>query len=130
VGGHIAFSAQTVSSTVGLVRGGTLVALAHTGKEQLPDFPNLPTLKEAGYDLVATTWFTLSGPARLPPTIVQKVNEEIRRAVNKPEMQQRFRQDGLVADPMTVEELRKFIEAEQQRWRPALERAGLIGKAS
>ncbi|HWP25649.1 MAG TPA: tripartite tricarboxylate transporter substrate binding protein [Xanthobacteraceae bacterium] len=130
VGGHIAFSAQTVSSTAGLVRGGTLVALAHTGKERLPDFPDLPTLKDSGYDLVATTWFTLSGPARLPPAIVQKVNEEMRRAVNKPEMQQRFRQDGLLADPMTVEELKKFIESEQKRWRPALERAGLIGKAS
>src|SRR5262249_38900980 len=38
-GGHIAFSVQTVSSSAALIRGGTLRAIAHTGKERLPDFP-------------------------------------------------------------------------------------------
>jgi tripartite-type tricarboxylate transporter receptor subunit TctC len=50
------------------------------------------------------------------------------RAMNKSEMQQRLRQDGLITDPMTVEQLRALIQSEQQRWRPALERAGLVGK--
>ena len=81
VGGHIVFSAQTVSSTAALVRGGTLRALAHTGKARLPDFPDVPTFKELGYDLVATTWFSISGPADLPKDIIEKVNREINRAV-------------------------------------------------
>jgi tripartite-type tricarboxylate transporter receptor subunit TctC len=129
-GGHIAFATQTVSSTAALMRGGTLTGLAHTAKERLPDFPNLPTLKEEGYDLVATIWFSLSGPAGLPRSIAQKINQEMIRAIQKPETQQRFRNDGLLAETMTMEELRAFIEAEQKRYKPALERAGLIGKAS
>ena len=52
-GGHIVFSVQTVSSAAALVRGGTLRALAHTGKTRLPDFPDVPTFKELGYDMVA-----------------------------------------------------------------------------
>jgi tripartite-type tricarboxylate transporter receptor subunit TctC len=127
-GNHIAFSAQTVSSTAALVRGGTLVALAHTGKERFPDFADVPTFKELGYDIVANIWFSISGPAGLPNDIVQKINGEMMRAMSKPEMQQRLRQDGLVADPMTVEQLRALIQSEQQRWKPALERAGLISK--
>jgi tripartite-type tricarboxylate transporter receptor subunit TctC len=127
-GNHIAFSAQTVSSSAALVRGGTLVALAHSNKDRFADFPDVPTFKELGYDIVATTWFTISGPAGLPKDIVQKVNQEMIRAMSKPEMQQRLRQDGLITDPMTVEQLRALIQSEQQRWKPALERAGLIGK--
>jgi tripartite-type tricarboxylate transporter receptor subunit TctC len=128
VGGHIAFSAQTVSSSAAMVRSGTLTALIHSGKERLADFPDVPAFKELGYDIVATTWFTLSGPAKLPNDIVQKVNREMVAAMSKPEMRERLRHDGLIADPMSVEELRKFIEGEQARWKPVIERAGLVGK--
>jgi tripartite-type tricarboxylate transporter receptor subunit TctC len=127
-GGHIAFSAQTVSSAAALVRGGTLRALAHTGKTRLADFPEIPTFKELGYDLVTTLWFSISGPAGLPRTIVEKVNAEINRAVQLPEVEARLRRDGLIADPMSVEEFNKFIDAEYAIWKPGLERAGLIAK--
>jgi tripartite-type tricarboxylate transporter receptor subunit TctC len=128
VAGHIFFSAQTVSSTAAQVRGGTLNAIVHSHAARLPDFPDVPTFKEMGVDLVATTWFTVSGPARLPADIVQKMNREIVRAVSKPEVQQRLRQDGLIAEAMSVEQLKQHIEAETARWKPVLEQAGLIGK--
>jgi tripartite-type tricarboxylate transporter receptor subunit TctC len=127
-GGHIAFAAQTVSSTAALMRGGTLVGLAQTGKERFPDFPDLPTFKELGYDVIATTWFSISGPAGLPNDIVQKVNREIVRGLAKPDVQQRLRSDGLVTEPMTVDELKKFIESELARWKGPIERAGLAEK--
>jgi tripartite-type tricarboxylate transporter receptor subunit TctC len=127
-GGHIAFSAQTVSSAAALVRGGTLRALAHTGKARLADFPDIPTFKELGYDLVTTLWFSISGPAGLPRNIVERVNAEINRAVQLPEVEARLRRDGLIADPMSVEEFNKFIDAEYAIWKPGLERAGLIGR--
>jgi tripartite-type tricarboxylate transporter receptor subunit TctC len=128
VAGHIFFSAQTVSSTAAQVRGGALVAIAHSHGSRLPDFPDVPTFKELGIDLVATTWFTISGPANLPRDIVEKMNREIIRAVSKPEVQQRLRQDGLISEIMTVEELRRHIVAETVRWRPVLDQLGLIGK--
>ena len=128
IGGHIFFSAQTVSSTAGYVRAGTLTPIAHSYASRLPDFPDVPTLKELGYDVVATTWFTISGPAGLPKDIVDKVNREIGVVVMKPDVQQRLRQDGLVPEVMSVEQLRKHIEAETARWKPVVERLGLIGK--
>jgi tripartite-type tricarboxylate transporter receptor subunit TctC len=128
VGGHIFFSAQTVSSSASYVRSGALTAIAHSGKERLPDFPNVPTFKELGYDVVATTWFSISGPAGLPPDITEKMNREIGRAVSKPEVKARLRNDGLVPDVMTVDELRRHIEAETVRWKPVLEQLGLTGK--
>jgi tripartite-type tricarboxylate transporter receptor subunit TctC len=127
-GGHIMFSAQTVSSTAALVRGGQLRAIAHSNATRMPDFPDVPTLKEFGYDVVATTWFTISGPANLPKDITEKVNREIARAVSNPEAQARLQRDGLIAHVMSVEELSKYIDAETARWRPVLDQLGLIGK--
>ena len=128
VAGHIFFSAQTVSSTAAQVRGGALNAIVHSHAARLPDFPDVPTFKEMGIDLVATTWFTISGPAKLPNDIVEKMNREVIRAVSKPEVQQRLRQDGLVSETMTVEQVKQHIEAETARWRPVLEQLGQIGK--
>ena len=127
-GGHIVFSAQTMSSTAALVRGGQLRAIAHSNATRMPDFPDVPTLKESGYDVVATTWFSISGPANLPKDITEKVNREIARAVSNPEAQARLQRDGMIAHIMSVEELSKYIDAETARWRPVLDQLGLIGK--
>jgi tripartite-type tricarboxylate transporter receptor subunit TctC len=127
-GGHISFSMQVVSSAASFVRAGTLRALAHAGKQRLPDFPDLPTFKEQGLDLTALLWFALSGPANLPKSITEKVNAELVRAVKLPEVEARLRRDGLIADPMSVEQLSKFIDAEVAVWKPGMERAGLLAK--
>ena len=107
---------------------GALNAIVHSHAARLADFPEVPTFKEMGIDLVATTWFTISGPAKLPPDIVAKMNREIVAAVSKPEVQQRLRHDGLIAEAISVEQLKAYIDAETARWKPVLEQAGLIGK--
>jgi tripartite-type tricarboxylate transporter receptor subunit TctC len=129
VGGHIMFSAQTVSSTAGQLKAGTLIGIAHTGRDRMADYPTVPTFGELGYaDLVGTTWFSLSGPAGLPDDIVQKVNREIVRAMTRPEAQQRLREGGLVAEAMTVAEFGQLIARETARWKPVIEMLGLVGK--
>jgi tripartite-type tricarboxylate transporter receptor subunit TctC len=128
VAGHISFSAQTVSSTASQLRGGALHAIAHSGKERFPDFPDVPTFKEMGHDVVATTWFSISGPANLPKDITDKMNREIIRAVSKPEVQARLRQDGLIAETMSADGLKSYILEETARWKPVLDELGLIGK--
>lgn len=128
VGGHIDFSSQTLSSASALIRSGGLLALAHGGNQRVPDYPDVPTFKESGYDLIGINWFALAGPAKLPNDIRDKVNRAIADAMAKPESQERLRQNGLFSDPMTPEAFGKFIEAETVRWKPAIEAAGLIGK--
>jgi len=128
IGGHIAFSAQIVSSAAGYIRSGSLIALAHTANARLPDYADLPTLKELGYpELVSTTWFSISAPANLPADIAEKINRAIVAGLSAPDMQQRFRRDGFVSVPMTMAEFDKFIAFETARLRPVIERAGLVG---
>ena len=94
----------------------------------MPDYPDLPTFKELGYDVVGVNWFGLVGPARLPDDIAVKVNREINVVMSKPESQQRMRADGMLVDPMDTVQFRKFIADETVRWTPVIEKSGLLKK--
>jgi len=99
VGGHLVFSAQTLSSASALIRGGVLLPIAHTGSTRLSDYPDVPTFKELGYsDLVSTNWFGLAGPAGLPKDIVDKMNSEVTNAVTNPDAAKRLVEDGMVTE--------------------------------
>ena len=129
VGGHVTFSTFTLSSTSSFIRAGTLTGVAVTSPARMPDYPDLPTFKELGHpDLVASTWFSISGPAKLSKAIAERLNREINAAMAKPEVQARMRRDGLLTQAMTPAEFTKFVAAESARWTPLVERAGLAGK--
>ena len=126
VGGHVNFSAQTMSSASGLIRGNAALPLAYTFKNRLPDYPEVPTFTELGYpELASTNWFALAAPAGLPRDIAEKVNREIVRMVQKPEIQRRLREDGLVPEAFSLAEFHDFIVSETARWKPMLVETGL-----
>jgi tripartite-type tricarboxylate transporter receptor subunit TctC len=129
VGGHVTFSTFTLSSSSSFIRAGTITGIAVTSPSRMPDYPDLPTFKELGYpDLVASTWFSISGPAKLSKIIAERLNRAINAAMAKPEVQARMRRDGLLTQAMTPEEFTRFVAAESARWTPLVERAGLAGK--
>jgi tripartite-type tricarboxylate transporter receptor subunit TctC len=129
VAGHVPFSTFTLSSTAQFLRAGQLNGVAVTSPERMPDYPDLPTFKELGHsDLVGTTWFSLSGPPKLPVEIVERLNREVAAAMAKPEIAARLRRDGFIALPMSPGDFTKFVVAENARWKPLIESAGLAGK--
>ena len=125
VGNHIIWSSQTVSSTAGYVRAKTLDGIAVTTAQRMPDWPELPTFKEQGYDLTASIWFGISGPAAMPPALVKRINEEIQRGLAKPDVAERMRRDGMIVEPMTPEQFSAFIDKETEIWAPVMKAAGL-----
>ncbi len=128
VANQIDFGTPTVTSAAGQLRGGGLTPLAVSTAERMPDYPEIPTFRELGYDVVATNWFGLAGPARLPADIVNKVNREVMAVMTKPASQERMRKDGMVIYSMDAPAFRKFIDDEIARWRPVAEQAGLMEK--
>ncbi len=129
IGGHLDFSAQTVSSGSGLIRGHTALPLAHTFKTRLPDYAEVPTFTELGYpDIVSTNWFALAAPAGLPRDIAEKVNREMVKMVRRPDIQKRLREDGLVPEPFDLAEFRAFIVQEIARWKPMLKETGFVAQ--
>jgi tripartite-type tricarboxylate transporter receptor subunit TctC len=77
---------------------------------------------------VASIWFALSGPAKLPPAMVKKMNEEILRGLAKPEVAARLRRDGMVPNAMTPEQFQQFIAQEKKVWTPVVQQVGLAVK--
>lgn len=125
VAGNIDFATPTVTSAAAQLQGGTVIALAHTGSVRLPDYPNVPTLKELGYDVVATNWFGLAGPAGLPSDIVEKVNAIVNAGMSLPASQQYIRKEGMIIDPMDAKAYQAFVAHEAERWKPVILKAGI-----
>jgi tripartite-type tricarboxylate transporter receptor subunit TctC len=129
VGGHIVWSAQTVTSSAGQIRGGTLRGVAITSKERMADYPDTATFAELGHaEFDKPIWFSLSAPRGLPDAILRKMNGEINKIMTAPAMLDRMRKEGMVIEAMTPAQLQGLIEAETRFWRPAIEKAGLMQK--
>ena len=79
IAGRVPMGSFTWGAALGQLQGGTLRALAVTTETRRPEVPSVPTFKELGYDLVASTWFSFSGPKGLPKEIVQRLNQETLR---------------------------------------------------
>ena len=119
IAGNVPFGSMTWSSAVGQIRAGKVIPLAVSSKGRVPEFPDVPTLAELGYpDLVANTWYALSGPAGVPDDIVRKLNRAVAQILELPDVRQRLDQDAVEREPMTPEELTAFITREVARWGP------------
>lgn len=80
MGGHVQFASLT-SEFVPLVKSGKLRLLATMGEERSPAFPQVPTMKEAGYDFVTDAVYAIVAPAQLPPDLANKLEKAFTRAV-------------------------------------------------
>jgi len=119
VGGHVPVGSITFSSAAQQIRAGTVRALAVSSEKRLPNFPDIPTFKELGYDdLVSETWFAFSGPARLPASIVQPLSREIEKILQGPEVKKRMAQDEIEIKLMSPEAVTAHIAREIARWSP------------
>jgi len=125
IAGQIQAVSTTLSTAAGQIRSGRARALAISAAARLPDYPDIPTFAESGYpDLVATVWFSLSGPANLPPEIVNKLNAEVRRALELPDVRERLRHEGITPNRLDAREFTAFVADELHRWGPIVRASG------
>jgi tripartite-type tricarboxylate transporter receptor subunit TctC len=121
--GHVKVGMLSWSSVAEHIRAGALIPLAVTSAERLPYLSDLPTLRELGHgDFVATTWFSLSGPAGLPAEIVDKINREVVKAMDRPQVKKQIAQDAIETRPMTAAQVTQFSQAEIDRWTPLIKK--------
>jgi tripartite-type tricarboxylate transporter receptor subunit TctC len=96
-GGHVKLGAGTVTSTIGGLSAGVVRAIAITGEERIPEFPNIPTFGEQGYPTVTTTqWNGLSGPPKMPAHIPDIWGKLLQDMLKEPEVISKMKQFGLI----------------------------------
>jgi tripartite-type tricarboxylate transporter receptor subunit TctC len=119
VAGHVKVGCVTLSTALEHIRAGQLVPLAVSTAERLPDFPGVPTLAELGYgDMVVIAWFSLSGPAGLPASIVQTLNRLVNDAMQQPDVHRSLERDTALTQPMTPDAFTAFMRSELDKWTP------------
>lgn len=125
VAGHIHAISTTLTTASGQIRAGRVRALALSSAERLPEYQGVPTFREAGYkDLVATVWFSLSGPAGVPPEIVSRLNSEVRRILQLPDVRDRLRGDGITPNQLDPKAFTAYVGSEVRRWAPVIKASG------
>jgi tripartite-type tricarboxylate transporter receptor subunit TctC len=125
IAGRVPMGSFTWGAALGQVQGGTLRALAVTTEARRPDVPNVPTFKELGYDLVASTWFSITSPKGTPDAVVRRVNQEILKIIQLPDIQKKLAQDAFDPKLMTPGQLAAYMETETARWTPIAQAAGM-----
>lgn len=106
------------------IRSGNLRAVAVTGARRFPALPDVPTAIEGGlrgYDVAS--WNGFAAPARTPRPLIDRLQQEIAKAVAAPDVQKRFAELGVEGRSSTPEQLRDFYRAESQRWSRVVEAA-------
>ena len=125
MGGHIPAVSTTLTTASTQIKAGKARALAISSAARLPDYPDVPTFAESGYpDIIGTVWFSLSGPAGMPPEIVAKLNAEVRRAMETSEVRERLKHDGVVPNRLDAKEFTAFVADELRRWGPIVRASG------
>lgn len=117
LGGQTQFMMPGLAAALQHIKSGKLRPLAVTGSKRHAALPDVPTFEELGFSgFTAVQWYGIVGPAKLPAPIVAKLNEEINRAINSPELRERLSGEALEPMPMTSAAFGAFIEAEVARW--------------
>jgi tripartite-type tricarboxylate transporter receptor subunit TctC len=125
VPGHIQAISTTLITVGPQLRAGRARALALSAAERLPDYAEVPTYRELGFpELVASTWFSLSGPAGLPADVTGRLNAEVRRILQLPEVRERLRPEGMEQNALDAGAFTDFMAAEVKRWQPIVRASG------
>lgn len=107
------------------VNGGKLRAIAITGAKRSPLLPNVPTVAESGVPGFETlAWNGLMAPSSTPKPIIDKLNAEIHKALDAPEMKERLRAQGFEPSPGTPEQFGALIRSEIDRWAKVVKTSG------
>lgn len=125
VGGQVDVMFDNLPSCIEQVRAGNLRALAVTSATHSPAIPDAPTLAESGYPgFDATSWFALFAPKGTPEAITEKLNAEVRKALQTEDLKKRFADLGGDIRLLGRAELMAYVRAEHAKWAAAVKASG------
>lgn len=124
IAGVVPMMSDSLPSAAGHIRAGAVRAIAMSSEARHPAFPEVPTFREQGVDLVSSSWFGLSAPAGTPAAIVARLNREVRALLSDPAMRARFAEIGGTPGELSPDEFTDFVAAEVARWAPVVQASG------
>jgi len=126
IAGRVSIYFSTVALATPHMRGGRLKGIGVTTAKRVSSLPQVPTIAESGlpgYEV--NGWYGLLAPARTPVPIVNRLNSEIRKALQNPEMREKLAALGVEAIGSTPAEFEKIIETDITKWTPVIKRLNI-----
>jgi tripartite-type tricarboxylate transporter receptor subunit TctC len=126
ISGQVPVFFDNLASALGQIKGGTVRALAVTGKQRSPLIPDVPTVEEAGVPgYVYYTWFGLWAPKKTPQPIVDKLHAEVMKALADPTVKGRIAAAAGEPMNMPLADVEPFLKAQIAKWADVVKRAGI-----
>lgn len=117
VAGHVPLSIGSVFVTKPHLDSKRMRALAVTTSKRAADLPNVPTIAESGFaGFEAPAWWAILAPAKTPPEVIKRMNEELNKALKNPDVAKRLDAQGIDVAGGTPEAARVFIERQMDIW--------------
>ncbi len=126
MGGSLQIMTDTPSALMPFVKSGKIKAMAVFSQKRIKGAEDIPTIQEAGGPPIeGSTWVLFLGPAGVPKEIVNKLSNEIAKAIRSPEITQKF--EDLAIEPIgnTPTEAGKFLDDEILKWSKVINAAGV-----
>ena len=125
LGGQVQMMFDAVPTMAANARAGKVRALATSGKSRSPVTPELPTVAEAGVPgYESGIWLGLVAPAGTPRPVLERINAEVRKVIDSPDVKAAWAKQGAFPMGMSIEQFDKFLRAEIVKWAKAVRASG------
>ncbi len=122
--GHVPSFFAVISTAVPHVQAKRVNAIAVTGDRRSEALPEVPTVSEAGVPgYSATNWYGMVAPAGTAPSVIARLNRDVTAALRSPDVVKQLKDRGIDAAPTTPEDFARFVDAEQKKWVPIVQRS-------
>ena len=125
IGGQVQLSMSSVPTLIGHIRSGKMRPIAVTSLTRVDDIPQVPTIAESGYKGFETvTWFGFVAPANTPKDIVTRLNAEINKALQSPDVKKKLSDQGADILGGSPEKFGALIKSDIAYWAPVIKESG------
>lgn len=125
LGGHVQMMFDAVTTMSNSAKAGQVKALATTGAKRSELTPDVPTVSESGVPgYEATIWLGLMAPAKTPQPVIDKLNAEIAKVINRPDVKEAWAKQGAVPMVMSPQEFDAFLRKDVDKWADVVKKTG------
>ena len=123
--GRVQAQITNLPSHLSNIRTGKLRALGVTTPKRDRRLPEVPAITETMPGFEVTTWYGICGPAGIPSHMVRRVNSDVVRALETPDLRARLERYGVDAEPSTPEEFAALLTSEAMKWKTVVKKIGI-----
>jgi tripartite-type tricarboxylate transporter receptor subunit TctC len=125
IGGHVQMMFDAITTMAPNVKAGQVRALGTSALRRSSVLPDIPTIAEAGVPgYEATIWLGIMAPAGMPQPIVERLNGEINKTIDRPDVREAWEKQGAVPLKMSPSEFDRYLRADIEKWAQVVKLSG------